>query len=284
MHPGCTFSNDKPYALKRHFEGSVAKKTHTRQDWENSIGDTNAVEPTTISVASSSATEAPEKPPVQTSKPSPDTVTPPPPAPTSTPMVNLSAGDIEQIVAALAKQILSDTDVRLDFVQTMAIEAASYPHSAFCKEPDALVRSMDGGMRLWRSTMVNDTGSGLVELLITKHIFLFKNLKPSYEDDHVSVYRGGKVWVSVSHHEAAVAMLQRAEHDMLSLYEAHTTSTDSSYKKYRSQMQRFLTNVGCKLGWDHTPYEIDPESVYTEAFYESIIKSIIYSVKQTLSS
>jgi hypothetical protein len=27
----------------------------------------------------------------------------------------------------------------------------------------------------------------LVELLITKHIFLFKNLKPSYEDDHVSV-------------------------------------------------------------------------------------------------
>jgi hypothetical protein len=76
--------------------------------------------------------------------------------------------------------------------------------------------------------MVNDTGSGLVELLILAY-FLFKNLKPSYEDDHVSVYRGGKVWVSVSHHEAAVAMLQRAEHDMLSLYEAHTTSPDSSY-------------------------------------------------------
>jgi predicted RNA polymerase sigma factor len=45
----------------------------------------------------------------------------------------VSAG--HRIVAALAKQILSDTDVRLDFVQTMAIEAASYPHSAFCKNP-----------------------------------------------------------------------------------------------------------------------------------------------------
>jgi hypothetical protein len=70
---------------------------------------------------------------------------------------------------------------------------------------------------------------------------------------------------------------------MLSLYEAHDFNR-LKLQKYRSQMQRFLTNVGCKLGWDHTPYEIDPESVYTEAFYESIIKSIIYGVKQTLSS
>jgi uncharacterized membrane protein len=58
--------------------------------------------------------------------------------------------------------------------------------------------------------MVSDTGSGLVELLTTKHIILFKNLKPSYDDDSVSVYRGGKVWVSISYHEAAVSMLRQS--------------------------------------------------------------------------
>jgi hypothetical protein len=143
---------------------------------------------------------------------------------------------------------------------------------------------MEGGMRLWRTTMVSDTGSGLVELLTTKHIILFKNLKPSYDDDSVSVYRGGKVWVSISYHEAAVSMLQRAEHDMLALYDANDTSPDPAYRKYRAQMERFLTSVGCKLGWDHTPYEmVDPQGVFNEAFYESIVKAIISSIKQTFS-
>jgi hypothetical protein len=71
-------------------------------------------------------------------------------------------------------------------------------------------------------------------------------------------------------------MLQRAEHDMLALYDANDTSPDPAYRKYRAQMERFLTSVGCKLGWDHTPYEmVDPQGVFNEAFYESIVKAII---------
>lgn len=283
MHPGCTFSNEKPYALKRHFEGSVAKKTHTREDWENSIGDTVAVEPNTISRSGSTPSTTPDKVPQKAAIKEPP-ITTRPDTPDKTTTHNLSSHDIDLIVSALAKEVLADTSLRQDFVQALAIEAAAYPNSAFCKEPDALVRNMEGGMRLWRTTMVSDTGSGLVELLTTKHIILFKNLKPSYDDNSVSVYRGGKVWVSISYHEAAVSMLQRAEHDMLALYDANDTSPDPAYRKYRSQMERFQTSVGCKLGWDHTPYEmVSPQGVFVEAFYESIVTAIISSIKHTFS-
>jgi hypothetical protein len=60
--------------------------------------------------------------------------------------------------------------------------------------------------------------------------------------------------VSISYHEAAVSMLQRAEHDMLALYDANDTLL-IQHTGSTAQMERFLTSV-CKLGWDHTPYEM----------------------------
>lgn len=335
MHLGCTFSNDKLYALKRHFEGTIARKSHTAEDWERSVGagdgtterptppsyiavpDNKHQQDTTVSKSVPAIADVPmksvdgasaeeggasghenggasaDKGGVSADKGgassiiveaivNPDVVPEAAPVAAGSPG-GLSEADVARVVEGLAKHLLADSDVRHQFVQTLAIEAAAYPHSAFCREPDALVRNMDGGLKLWRATMANDTGSGLVELLIKKHVSLFKNVKPSYDDDHVSVYMGGKVWVSVSHDEAAVSMLARAEHDMLSLYDAHITSPDTSYKNYRSQMQRFLTAVGCKLGWDHTPYEIDPGSVYDKTFHDSVLRAVVFSLKQTLS-
>jgi hypothetical protein len=75
--------------------------------------------------------------------------------------------------------------------------------------------------------MVNDTGSGLVELLILAY-FLFKNLKPSYKRSRsvcIAAERSG----SAFHITKLCGHATAGEHDMLSLYEAHTTSPDSSY-------------------------------------------------------
>lgn len=333
MCPGCNFSNDKLYALKRHFEGTNAKKTHTKEHWEATLkaqafksgsaeasedgdaaGDTAgdaagdgdgdgdaAVERDTRTAggASTSGGKSPfVKAPASKTKRTKPVPTEPcarltkdvAPAASGDGLLSaqsgggLTAEDINKIVRQLSLQLLSDTSLRQEFVQTMAIESVTYPQSAFCREPDAMVRNMEGGMKLWRSAMANETGSGLIELLVTKHISLFKNLRPSYEAGQVGVYKGGKVWVSIGQEEAATTMLQRAEHDMLSLYEANDTSTETNFKNYRTQMQRFLTNVGCKLGWDHTPYEVEPEAEYDEVFYDDVLQALICSVNQTLSA
>jgi hypothetical protein len=38
-----------------------------------------------------------------------------------------------------------------------------------------------------------------------------------------------------------------------------------------------------QVGLDHTPYEMVDHKVFNEAFYESIVKAIISSIKQTFS-
>jgi hypothetical protein len=89
--------------------------------------------------------------------------------------------------------------------------------------------------------------------------------------------------VSISYHEAAVSMLQRAEHDMLALYDANDTSPDPAYRKYSSNgafldVRRMQVGLG-----SYTVRNGRPQGVFNEAFYESIVKAIISSIKQTFS-
>jgi hypothetical protein len=79
-------------------------------------------------------------------------------------------------------------------------------------------------------------------------------------------------------------MLHRAEHDMLNIYEAHHSGLDVSYKPYRKRMKGFLAGVGCKLGWDNEPYEVERDASYDAAFYETVLQALISSVKQTLAA
>jgi hypothetical protein len=102
---------------------------------------------------------------------------------------------------------------------------------------------MDGGMRLWR--YYGQRYRIRAGRTFDPGIFSLQESETFVQAITFGVYRGGKVWVSVSHHEALWPCYSGRTRHVVSVRSSHHFTRLKL--QYRSQMQRFLTNVGCKL-------------------------------------
>jgi hypothetical protein len=162
-----------------------------------------------------------------------------------------------RVMRDLMTEIIKQPPFCEDFGRLLMMEAASTPLTKFGHESTAMMCANDSDIRMWRVALSAETGVGLVDLIVKKHLAIFKNVRASDCEGTISVYCGSKVWKVLTVSEAAKRMLARCEHDILDLYE----TDDPVYMRYKNQVRTFIRNVGGKLGWDASPYGCQHEEI-----------------------
>jgi hypothetical protein len=267
QHPGCGFKSNKRASITRHFKGTSASKTHTREELDLTYA--SGAEPTAAdSEAPEAAAEAPEA-----AAEAPEAaelvvvgskaVAPAASEPAAgsdafatsvktalTSLIQDDPGFRNVIIKEVVAELLKQGSFGEDFARVLAIEAPSCPRATFGKEPHAILQTNEADVRMWRGALSAASGVGLADLVAKKHVTIFKNVRASGDAATIEVYRGKQVWEAMKIEEAVKSMLARCEHDVLDLYE----SQDPVYCRYKTQVETFARTVGGKLGWDTSPY------------------------------